>query len=103
MIHMVDPFSLGRDTDACVTCIACGNSVDRTDAREYDKYGDRWAREDKEFEYLCKPCHRECCLQPRDGLEAMLVQAGAGQTDRDSFLRRYHELVSNDTPTKYER
>jgi hypothetical protein len=41
--------------DEEITCIACGDSVDRESAREYDKHGDRWEREDKEFEFLCKP------------------------------------------------
>jgi len=80
-----------------VICIACGETVPRDDAREYDKYGDRWTREGKEFEFLCKPCYRDCCHQPRDGLEATLSRAGAGETDRSSFLRRYREHVT-DTP-----
>lgn len=79
-----------------VTCIACGTEVPRSKAREYDKYGDRWERRDKEFEYLCKSCHRECCHQPRDGLETTLVQADAGRVDRDGFLARYDELVHDD-------
>ena len=37
-----------------VTCIACGDSISRSDAREYDKLGDRWEREGKDFEFLCK-------------------------------------------------
>ena len=76
-----------------VTCIACGASVSREDAREYDKYGDRFERRDKEFEYLCKPCHRECCHQPRVGLEALLADAGAGLRDQETFLAHYAELV----------
>jgi hypothetical protein len=72
-----------------VTCIACGGSVARSDAREYDKHGDRWDREGKDFEYLCKPCYRECCHQPREGLEATLVESGAGEQDRDDFLAAY--------------
>ena len=32
-----------------VTCIACGEEVPRSSAREYDKHGDRWTREDKQF------------------------------------------------------
>ncbi|WP_324760836.1 DUF7562 family protein [Haloarcula sp. GH36] len=81
-----------------VTCIACGETVDRDDAREYDKHGERWDREDKTFEYLCKPCDRECCHQPRDGLERTLVAAGAGRTDRRTFLRRYGELATDSEP-----
>ena len=75
-----------RGTGEEVTCIACGESIRRADAREYDKEGDRWQREDKEFEFLCKPCYKELCHQPRDGLEDRLVEIGAGVTDRDAFL-----------------
>lgn len=83
-----------------VTCIACGETVARGDAREYDKYGDRWSRDGKAFEYLCKPCYRDYCHQYRDGLEEMLIQADAGHTDRTTFLRRYHELVSDDATAR---
>jgi len=79
-----------------VTCIACGSSVARSDAREYDKHGDRWDRENKEFEYLCKRCHRDLCHQPRKGLEALLVESEAGESDRDAFLARYHELIERE-------
>ncbi len=82
-----------------VTCIACGTEVARSEAREYDRYGDRWGRRDREFEYLCKPCHRECCHQPRKGLEETLTRAGAGETDRKSFLANFHEVVADDTTT----
>ncbi|WP_336000948.1 DUF7562 family protein [Halorientalis halophila] len=71
---------------AQVTCIACGDSVARSDAREYDKHGDRWNREDKEFEFLCKRCYRDLCHQPRAGLEALLVESRAGHRDRDAFV-----------------
>jgi hypothetical protein len=84
----------GGDTD--VTCIACGDSVTRSEAREYDKEGDRWTRRDKEFEYLCKRCHGEYCHQPREGLEATLVEAGAGECDRETFLAQYHEVVGEE-------
>lgn len=80
-----------------VTCIACGETLDREDAREYDKHGDRWSREDKEFEYLCKPCDRECCHQSRDGLEEALVAAGAGRTDRKTFLRQFCNLTADNS------
>jgi len=56
-----------------VICIACGDSVLREDAREYDKEGDRWNRRDKEFEYLCTDCDNEICHQPRDGLESLIT------------------------------
>jgi hypothetical protein len=77
-----------RESDT-VTCIACGRSVDRSDAREYDKEGDRWERRDKEFEHVCKQCHRELCHQPRDELERLLVDIDAGSLGRGEFLHRY--------------
>ncbi|AGB34046.1 hypothetical protein Natpe_4348 (plasmid) [Natrinema pellirubrum DSM 15624] len=88
---------LGTDALQQVTCIACGETVAREDAREYDKYGDRWSREGKEFEYLCKPCHQDCCHQNRDGLEETLMAANAGRTDRKTFLRQYCELTADNT------
>lgn len=87
--------SFHRKTGDDVVCIACGDTVSRSDAREYDKYGDRWDRDGKTFEYLCKPCHRECCLQPRDGLEETLVKADAGDTDQAAFLRNYQQLIAD--------
>jgi len=89
--------------DSEVVCIACGATVPRSGAREYDKAGDRWDREDKQLEYLCKPCHRECCHQPRDGLEAVLVEAGAGTHDDDTFLERYYDAVGRETHNRNER
>jgi DNA-directed RNA polymerase subunit N (RpoN/RPB10) len=80
-----------RDTDEAVRCIACGDTVARSDAREYDKYGDRWNRADKSFEHLCKPCYREYCHLDRTGLEDRLEAAGAGTVSRGEFLRRYHD------------
>ena len=56
-----------------VVCIACGTSLSRSDAREYDKQGNRWERHGKSFEHLCKECYRELCHQPRDELEGLLV------------------------------
>jgi len=56
-----------------------------------------WDRDGKEFEYLCKHCHRACCTQNRDGLEDTLVAAGAGRTDRRSFLRQYCERLADGT------
>jgi hypothetical protein len=85
-----------------VTCIACGETLDRGSAREYDKYGDRWSREGKEFEYLCKPCYRDCCHQNRDGLEETLVAADAGRTDSETFLRRFCELTTAADPDRTE-
>jgi len=88
--------SLGRDDDREVTCVACGETLRRGDAREYDKYGDRWSREGKSFEYLCKPCDSDLCHQPRDGLEETLVAAEAGRVDRDAFLRRVCDRLADD-------
>jgi len=84
--------SRSRDTES-VTCIACGTSLSRDNAREYDKYGDRWDRDGKEFEYLCKACDRELCHQPRDELEGLLVEVDAGERSRDEFLSWYSALV----------
>ena len=81
-----------------VTCIACGGSVSRSSAREYDKHGNRWERRGKEFEHLCKECHGELCHQPRDGLEDTLV-AVARETDspdQESFVAAYTRLVADD-------
>ena len=78
-----------------VTCIACGESVPREDAREYDKYGDRWDREGKSFEHLCKPCDREHSRQSRRGLEALLIELEAGEHSQEAFLRRYQCLLED--------
>lgn len=80
--------------DHPVVCIACGEHILRSAAREYDKYGDRWEREGKSFEYVCKPCFRELTKQPRDDLESTLVGAGAGRVSDDEFFRRFASLVA---------
>jgi hypothetical protein len=85
-----------RGAEETVSCIACGTEVPQAEAREYDKHGNRFDRDGKEFEFLCKPCDAEYCHQPRDGLEATLVRAGAGRTDDDTFLRQYLELVERE-------
>ena len=72
-----------------VDCIACGEHLLRSDAREYDKLGDRWDREGKTFEYLCKPCDRERCRADRTGLEERLCSLEAGVHSQEAFLRRY--------------
>lgn len=82
-----------RGDGSQVDCVACGTSVSRSDAREYDKFGDRWDREGKTFEHLCKGCHAELCHQPRDELEDLLCAVGAGRVDRAEFLRRYDASV----------
>ncbi|MGB9964131.1 DUF7562 family protein [Halobacterium hubeiense] len=88
---------LGSGDDA-VSCIACGADVPREDAREYDKHGDRWDRDGKRFEYLCKPCFRELAKQPRRGLEASLEAAGAGRVDDAEFLARFLEDAREERP-----
>lgn len=80
-----------------VTCIACGDTTARSDAREYDKHGDRWTRTDKHFEYLCKPCFRRLTKHARDGLEAALDDAGAGRVPDDEFLARFLDATREDT------
>ncbi len=79
--------------DVAVTCIACGREVPRSAAREYDKHGDRWERREKEFEYLCKACHGDCCHQPRTGLEELLADAGAGERPDGEFLQHFTTLA----------
>jgi hypothetical protein len=92
-----------RDRDRTqVTCIACGEEVPRTAAREYDKHGNRWERADKEFEHLCKECHSDLCHQPRGDLEAVLEESGAGEGDREAFLARYTELATGDAESEAE-
>ncbi len=75
--------------DPRVTCIACGSEVAREEAREYDKHGDRWDREGKTFEFLCKHCFRDLVKQPRDGLETELENAGAGRVPDEVFLELF--------------
>ena len=82
-----------RTRTETVTCLACGDRVTRSMAREYDKHGDRWDRQDKEFEHLCKSCHDDLCHYPRDELEDLLVDLEAGTADRDAFLAGYLEAV----------
>lgn len=83
--------------DERVTCVACGRELPRGEAREYDKEGDRFSRRGKEFEHVCKACHRDLCLQPRDELEGLLVDlerdAPRDRETQEEFLRRYSEAV----------
>ncbi|MFC3478148.1 DUF7562 family protein [Halobacterium litoreum] len=81
-----------------VSCIACGDSVERSDAREYDKHGDRWDRDGKEFEHLCKPCFRDLTKHARDGLEDTLEAAGAGRVGDDEFLARFLAETTEEPP-----
>jgi hypothetical protein len=81
--------------ETSVVCIACGTSLPRSDAREYDKEGDRWEREGKEFEHLCKDCHGDLSHQPRAGLEAMLLEVEAGADSRTEFLKQYVSMAQD--------
>ncbi|WP_313691642.1 DUF7562 family protein [Halorarum halobium] len=84
-----------RDEES-VVCIACGDSLPRRRAREYDKEGDRWDRRGKEFEYLCKSCHRDLCHQPREDLEDVLLDVESereGSRDAEAFMRTYIRAV----------
>jgi hypothetical protein len=72
-----------------VVCIACGTSVLRSEAREYDKQGDRWNRHGKEFEHLCKECHRDLCHQPRAELESLILDIEGEGIEQSEFLSRY--------------
>jgi hypothetical protein len=65
----------------------------RFEAREYDKYGDRWERRNKGFEYFCRTCHEALSHHRREGLEELLVEINAGSTDSDTFLQRYWRAV----------
>lgn len=87
-----------RDPDReSVVCIACGDSLPRGDAREYDKEGNRWERRDKEFEYLCKGCHSDLCHQPRTELEPLLcdLERTTDRPTRAEFVRAYQTAVAD--------
>ncbi|WP_435183155.1 DUF7562 family protein [Halobellus sp. EA9] len=108
--------------ETTVVCIACGTSLARSEAREYDKHGNRWERHGKSFEHLCKECYRDLCHQPRGDLEALLVDLereaafdtaadaesidGAGDDadhSRVQFLSRYYEAVEERSNSAEER
>ena len=78
------------DPAAVVWCIACGARVPRADAREYDRFGDRWDRDGKTFEHLCKPCDRVESHQPRIGLEDTLAATGSTHETPAAFVRAYY-------------
>ena len=82
-----------RTRTETVTCLACGSEIARTEAREYDKYGDRWDRGNKTFEHLCKSCHGDLCHHDRDELEALLVELEAGERSQEAFLWGYVQTV----------
>ena len=81
-----------------VTCPACGESIARSEAREYDKEGDRWERHDKTFEHFCKSCFRELCHQPRGDLESTLTEVQESGLSQSTFLRRYIASVDGEAP-----
>ena len=85
--------------EATVTCIACGTELPRSQAREYDKEGDRWERRGKEFEYLCKDCHGDLCHQPRRGLEQRLVAVAdaTDDPDQETFAATYYRLAADES------
>lgn len=93
---------LTSDAGTRVVCIGCGETIERSSAREYDKYGDRWDRAGKDFEYLCKSCDKTRCHHSRDGLEEMLIDAGAGETDRETFLRAFLDRCEADSSVRSE-
>jgi len=82
-----------------VTCPACGESIARSEAREYDKEGNRWERHDKSFEHFCKRCFRELCHQPRGDLESTLTDIQEPGLSQSAFLARYIEAVDGEPPT----
>lgn len=84
-----------------VTCVACGATVDRADAREYDPAGNRWDRDGKEFDFLCKACHDDACHLPRTGLEALLLEVGTDHATPREFLAAYYAAVrdAEESPT----
>jgi hypothetical protein len=81
-----------------VVCIACGTSLPRSEAREYDKEGNRWERHGKSFEHLCKECYRGLCHQPRDELEALLVDVERA-VDADDETDRLGDPDADFEPT----
>ncbi|SDX80110.1 DUF7562 family protein [Halobellus clavatus] len=98
-----------------VVCIACGTSLPRSEAREYDKHGNRWERHGKTFEHLCKECYRDLCHQPRADLESLLIdlerEASFSETDaadedddsRAAFLARYFTAVEERSSSAEEQ
>ncbi|MFB6254358.1 MAG: hypothetical protein ABEI06_07105 [Halobacteriaceae archaeon] len=91
----------GRNEDSrMVTCIACGSKISREEAREYDKYGDRWDREEKHFEFLCKSCYREIDNTERDEVEELLTAIDAGSLSHSEFIKRYVEEIQRDVDSE---
>jgi len=79
-----------------VVCIACGAKLTRDGAREYDRFGDRFDRRDKRFEYLCASCDAGLCHHPRTGVEERLCGIEESVTSQQELLRAFlagHETV----------
>jgi uncharacterized Zn finger protein (UPF0148 family) len=86
-----------NNRDGTVVCIACGTSVPRSEAREYDKEGNRWERRGKTFEHLCKECYRDLCHQSRDELESLLVRLERSESAAESRRgERHHDESRED-------
>lgn len=84
-----------------VICPACGREIQRCEAREYDRHGNRWERTGKTFEYLCKPCHREISHLPREDLEDTLCSIGGPKQSPEAFVGAYYrELRSRQGPRR---
>ena len=97
-VEGIDMWRARRSRDRrTVVCIACGDSVLREDAREYDKEGNRWDRLDKEFEYLCTDCDDDICHQPRGGLESLILSIESDGLSQAEFLDRYTDAVEDST------
>ena len=78
-----------------VTCIACGMTVPRSAAREYDRFGNRWDRDEKRFEHMCKPCHDVECHLPRGDLETFLVTVGSEHESPQTFVTAYYAALGD--------
>lgn len=86
---MFDRLDQRSSAEQSVVCIACGEVLARSNAREYDKHGDRWERDGKQFEFLCKPCYRTSGQYSREGLEETLIAANAGEVTDEEFLKAF--------------
>lgn len=75
--------------DTQVVCIACGAEVERAGAREYDRFGDRFDRRDKRFEYLCAQCDDARCHHARMGVEERLCAIEGVVTSQKEMLRAF--------------
>lgn len=83
-----------RHGSESVDCIACGSTVDRTEAREYDRFGDRWERSGKKFEYLCDSCHDAESHAGRSELESTLEEIGSDHDSPEAFIAAYYRVVA---------